>query len=321
LATVEAGLVVRDQSGFYWVESESGDTVVCRLRGRLKEAAQSANIATIGDRVTFLRSAATGDEPPTGVIETVAERQSTLSRAVRTTGKWGAGQAEREQVLIANADQACFVFAAASPSPDLRILDRLLVAGERAGIPHLRILVNKIDLLESTADALAPFAPYAAIGYDVRPVSAQRGDGIAELRSLLTDQISVFAGPSGVGKTSLLNAIQPGLARAVKGVGSTGEGQHTTRDSALVRLAGGGYLADTPGIRGLLVWNVEPAELDAYFIEIGPCAGACRFSDCGHQDEPGCAVRAALEAGMISPVRYKHYLELKEELRDTYITY
>ncbi|HLV34548.1 MAG TPA: GTPase RsgA, partial [Spirillospora sp.] len=135
------GLIVKDQSGFFWVEVPDGKTYVCRLRGKLMEEAQSSDIAAIGDRVTFQ----VVDEE-TGIIESVAERSSVLSRAVRTEGNRGAGQSEREQVIIANADQALFVFAAASPAPNYKMLDRFLVAGEKSGIEKLIIVVNKIDL-------------------------------------------------------------------------------------------------------------------------------------------------------------------------------
>ena len=196
-----------------------------------------------------------------GVVETVSERKSVLSRAVRTTGKRGAGQAEREQVIIANADRALFVFAATQPSPNLKMLDRFLVAGEKSEIADLVIVVNKIDL-EDPSIIAATFAPYERMGYHVIHTSALQGDGIEVLQGLLQEGISVFTGPSGVGKTSLLNQIQPGLARTVKSVGRVSEeGVHTTRDSALVKLNNGGYIADTPGIRSISIWDVEPDEL------------------------------------------------------------
>jgi len=152
--------------------------------------------------------------------------------------------------------------------------------------------------------------------------SALRGDGIAGLRSILDGGISVFTGPSGVGKTSLLNRIQPGLGRQVKSVGRVSEeGVHTTRDSALIRLESGGYLADTPGIRSINVWDIEPDELDAYFVDIQPYVLDCKFSNCTHSKEPDCGVRRAVSAGKVERWRYRHYLELCDELRETYIIY
>lgn len=316
-----AGLIVKEQSGFYWVEAEDHNTYMCELRGRLKEEAKTSDIAAIGDRATISTRREEGTDALMGVIETLAPRHSVLSRAQRTTGKRGLGQAEREQVLIANADLAIFVFAAAQPGPDLDILDRLLVAGEKSGIAELLIVLNKIDL-DYPADVDRVFEIYEKIGYRVLRASALTGAGLPELKSDLAGGISVFTGPSGVGKTSLLNHIQPGLGRRVKAVGKhSEEGVHTTRDSALVRLGGGGYIADTPGIRSISVWDIEPDELDAYFVDIAPHVLDCKFSNCTHTNEPDCAVRSALTSGALAELRYRSYLELREELRDTYIIY
>jgi ribosome biogenesis GTPase len=307
------GLVVKDQSGFFWVEVDDHKIYMCRLRGRLMEEAQSSDIAAVGDRVKVQVL-----EDGTGTIEEVAERSSVLSRAVRTEGNRGAGQSEREQVIIANADQALFVFAAAQPTPNLKMLDRFLAAGEKSGIEKLMIVVNKIDL-EDPSHIAAFFAPYEKMGYPVLYTCALGGKGVDTLRELLKDKISVFTGPSGVGKTSLLNAIQPGLGRAVKAVSEArSEGIHTTRDSELVRLDSGGYLADTPGMRTLTFWDIEPEELDGYFIDIVPYVEKCRFNNCAHIDEPGCAVRKAVEEGTISQSRYKSYLSFRNELEKAY---
>jgi ribosome biogenesis GTPase len=274
-----SGLVVTDQSGFFSVEAEGGKLYTCRLRGRLKAAAQSSDIAAVGDRVRI-----SVQEDGSGVIEEVQPRTNVLSRAMRTEGSRGAGQAEREQVIIANADQAIFVFAAAQPTPNLKLLDRFLVMGEKTGIKNLVIVVNKIDL-EDISDINSDFVPYEKMGY----------------RVLYT---------------------QPGLGRAVKAVSQAREeGVHTTRDSALIKLASGGYLADTPGIRSLTLWDVEPEELDAYFADIAPYVSACRFGDCTHYNEPGCAVRSAVEVGTISPQRYQSYLRLRDELEAAYAVY
>ncbi|MCY4072315.1 MAG: ribosome small subunit-dependent GTPase A [Chloroflexi bacterium] len=321
MGAAQEGLIVKEQSGFYWVEATDGSTYMCELRGKLKEAAQSSDIAAIGDHVSIATRRDEGTGVLTGVVEALSPRKSVLSRAVRTTGKRGAGQAEREQVIIANADRALFVVAAAQPPPDLELLDRLLVAGEKSRISELTIVVNKIDLPD-IASIQSQFAPYERMGYRVLRTSALRGDGIEGLRSILDEGISVFTGPSGVGKTSLLNCIQPGLGRQVKSVGRVSEeGVHTTRDSALIRLDSGGYLADTPGIRSINVWDIEPDELDAYFIDIQPYVLDCKFGNCTHTAEPDCGVRRAVSAGKVEGWRYRHYLELCEELRETYIIY
>jgi ribosome biogenesis GTPase len=313
LSQLLSGLVVKEQSGFFGVEAEDQQIYTCRLRGRLMEQARSSDIAAIGDRVKF-----TVQDNKTGTIEEVDERTSVLSRAARTEGNRGAGAAERESVIIANAEQAIFVFAAAQPSPNLKMLDRFLVAGEKSGIDHIKIIANKIDL-EDPTNVAGIFSIYEKIGYPVIYTCALEGRGVEEVRDLLADRISVFTGPSGVGKTSLLNAIQPGLGRTVKAVsGYHAEGVHTTRDSELVKLDNGGYIADTPGIRTLNFWDIEPEELDGYFAEIAPLVEHCRFNDCTHSDEPGCAVREAVKEGKIAQTRYKSYLGFREELEKAY---
>jgi ribosome biogenesis GTPase len=281
------------------------------------EEAQSSDIAAIGDRVkiTILHDDEEGDK---GVIEEVEERTSVLSRAARTEGNRGAGEALREHVIIANTDQAFFVVAAAQPSPDLKLLDRLLVTGEKSEIEKLVVVVNKVDLVEPT-DLNERFQPYISMGYEVLFTSAVQGSGVEQIRELLRDKISVLTGPSGVGKTSLLNQIEDGLGRTVRAVSRYHEeGTHTTRDSALIKLNGGGYLADTPGMRYLNIWDVEPEELDAYFIDIAPFVEQCKFGNCTHENEPGCAVREAVKAGKISKQRYRNYRALRAELEEQY---
>lgn len=322
---MRSGLVVKEQSGFFWVEvadETTGESTVyrCRLRGRLLEEASSSDVAAIGDRVkiTILED---DEEGLKGSIEEVEERTSTFSRSVRTEGNRGAGEALREQVIIANADQTVFVFAAAQPSPSLSTLDRFLAAGEKSEIEHLAIVVNKVDI-EDPGNIEARFGPYKRMGYTVLYTSAHMQTGVDAVRELLKDKISVFTGPSGVGKTSLLNLIQPGLGRSVKEVSLYhNEGMHTTRDSALIKLDEGGYIADTPGVRNLTLWDVEPEELDGYFIDIAPFVSECRFGNCTHNNEPGCAVVQAVRQGKVSKSRYKNYLKLRAELEEIYAIY
>ena len=202
-----AGLIVQDQSGFYWVETTDGRRVRCELRGRLKEEAKSSDIAAIGDRVQISLRDEDGTEMLTGVIEEIEDRNSVLSRAVRTTGKRGAGQAEREHVIIANAEQALFVFAVADPPPNFRMLDRLLVAGEKSEIERLIIVVNKTDL-EDPSNVNALFAPYHEMDYEILHTSATEGVGIEALKAILKDKISVFTGPSGVAKPASLTRFK-----------------------------------------------------------------------------------------------------------------
>lgn len=299
------GYVVKALSGFYTIETADG-LVVCQLPGRLKRERQATDLVTVGDRVTFSLNS-----DGTGTIESIQERHSVLSRA-RTAA--GARQltSDREQVLVANLDQIIIVEAMANPAPSLRKLDRFLVVAEINDLPAI-ICVNKIDLsgLE-TAQNL--FAVYEKIGYPVLYTSPKTGVGIGSLREQLKNKISVLTGSSGVGKSSLLNAIQPGLGLKVSAVSeATGKGMHTTRYAEMFPLPDGGYVADTPGIRGLALFDVEPTELDGYFREIAALVAQCQFSDCTHRHEPGCAVVAAAKKGDISPDRYDSYLRLREE--------
>lgn len=316
------GLVIKDQSGFYRVETEDGMVYTCRLRGKLKEDAQVSDIAAIGDKVLISPNEnEDGLDEHRGIIEEVQARHNVLSRAVRTTGKRGAGQAEREHVLIANPDQALFAFSALQPTPNWKLLDRLLVTAESNYLDEVVIIINKIDLIEVNS-LEEQLQPYRDMDYTVLGTSAVTGEGIEELRERLSGKISVLTGPSGVGKTSLLNEIQPQLGRVTNSISDySQEGMHTTRDSALIKLDFGGYLADTPGIRQMNVWDVEPDELDAYFLDISKYVGQCKFRNCTHIQEPDCAVLEAIKTGNLSERRYNHFIELREELKDTYIVY
>jgi ribosome biogenesis GTPase / thiamine phosphate phosphatase len=302
------GLVIKSQSGFFTVRTEQGD-YVCQIRGRLKQERSESALVAVGDRVTI-----SPIDETTGLIEMVAERERVLSRARPAPGVRRM-LSDHEQVLIANPDQVVFVFSIRQPGPSLRKLDRFLVVAELNEIPAV-ICVNKVDLARP-GEAQETFGLYDKIGYPVIYTSAKTGEGIEELKECLRDKISVLAGSSGVGKSTLLNKIQPGLGLKVREVSeATTKGLHTTRHPELFELDEGGYVADTPGIRGLALYDVEPHELDGYFREIAPLVAHCQFNDCTHRHEPGCAVRAAVEAGDISEERYDSYLRLREEHED-----
>ena len=301
------GLIIKSQSGFFWVRTEAGD-FVCQLRGKLKQRRQASALAAIGDRVEISLQA-----DGSGMIETVAPRERVLSR--RAPSGYGRGGARQdasgtEQVLVANPGQVVLVFACAQPAPHLRMLDRFLVVAEVNRLPAV-ICANKLDLVTREA-AEELFDLYRGLGYTVIYTSANTGEGLPELRAQLGGQVSVLSGPSGVGKSSLLNALQPGLGLLAKTVSqATFKGRHTTVYSELLPLEGGGYVADTPGIRSLGLWDVEPEELDAYFIDIKPYVAQCAFNDCTHIHEPGCAVLAAVAAGAIAASRYDSYKRLR----------
>jgi ribosome biogenesis GTPase len=290
------GLIIKAQSGFFTVQTDEGP-LVAKLRGRLMKERMETDAAALGDRVTV----SVVDD--TATIEEVEERERVLSRQTP-------GRVEIEQVLVANPDQVVIVFACADPDPNFRLLDRLLVMSEREEIPAI-ICANKIDLVKPRS-AYAEFGEYRNLGYPVHYTSAISGKGVSKLRKALKDKITVFAGPSGAGKSSLLNAIQPGLGLRVRGVSeSTRKGVHTTVVPELLPVKGGGYVADTPGLKALALWDIEPEELDAYFREISPLVSECEFSDCTHLHEPGCAVMRAVEEGEISLERYDSYRRMR----------
>jgi ribosome biogenesis GTPase len=317
LAEQLRGLVTRTQSGFFTVQTPEGP-IICQLRGKLKEEYQETDLAALGDRVLIERLPIEADTVGGAIIK-VEARERVLSRVAPSSAV--GTSAEREQVIIANPDQAIFVFAATRPDPHARMLDRFLVAAEKAEIPEIRICVNKFDLVaDDPAATRELFGVYEQIGYPVLYLSAKTGEGLTALHDELAEKISVFTGPSGVGKTSLLNAIEPDLGRRVSEVSQvTTKGRHTTRYSELIPFADSGYIADTPGIRAISPWDVEPHELDGYYVEIAHYVADCKFQDCTHTHEPGCAVLAALKSGAISPARYDSYLRLREELEEQYV--
>ena len=302
------GRVIKTQSGFFTVETEEGQ-YVCQIPGRLKQEKKETDLVALGDWVTI---SPIPEEPGAGLIEAVAERERVLSRARPSPYKRRKVLEDLEQVLVANPDQVILVFSIRKPAPNLRKLDRMLVMAEINELPAI-ICVNKIDL-DRRGEAQELFALYEGLGYPVLYTSAESGEGLDELREVLRGKISILAGSSGVGKTSLLNAIQPGLGLRVRAVSeATTKGMHTTRHAEMFPLDDGGYVADTPGIRAVALFDVEPRELDAYFREIAPLVADCQFSDCTHRHEPGCAVRAAVEEGVVSEARYDSYLRLREE--------
>jgi len=273
--------------------------LVCKLRGRLKQGGREGDLAAIGDRVKISQT-----EEGEGLIESVEPRERMISRMAPLP------RGEYEQIIIANPDQIILVFSCAQPQPRIRMLDRFLIIAEEQSIPAV-IVANKTDLV-SESEAQDLFEHYCVIGYHLIYSSVPEKRGISELQDILTGKISALAGPSGAGKSSLLNAIQPGLGLSIQGVSqATGKGKHTTVSSELFPLDGGGYVADTPGLKALALYDIEPEELDGYFPDIRPLVANCQFSNCTHVHEPGCAVREAVDQGVLHPERYDSYLRLR----------
>lgn len=282
-----------------WFEislSGSERTLLCTPKGLLKRSRSGTDLVAVGDRVDVID---VGDEE--GRIEFVHPRTSVLARLARKTR-------DTEQVLVANPDLALFLFSARDPEPHPRMLDRFLVLAESRSLPAA-IVVNKTEML---APDDAPVFPEHRAVYPVYDISVKDNVGIDAVRDLMSGRITVIAGPSGVGKSSLVNAIRPDSQQVISEISeSTGKGKHTTTAAQLFRLAPDTYIADTPGIRALALQGVAPGELPECFPEFRPFLGSCRFNDCSHIHEPGCSVRDALESGSIGIGRYQSYASLR----------
>jgi ribosome biogenesis GTPase len=301
--TVE-GLVIRSQSGFH--TARVGEkTIVCSLPGRFKQGRRTVkNPVVVGDHIVIRLQSDTE-----GVIERINPRRNELARQA-------AGGTGLKHVMAANLDLVVLAMALREPSLNLARLDRFLLAAEQSEIAPV-ILITKVDL-GTHEEAEAAMHAYREIGYQVVISSGKTGEGLDRLRALLAGRISTIIGTSGVGKSSMLNALQPGLQlKAGEISAATGKGRHTTTVAELIPLDFGGYLADTPGMRELAPWDLNAEELPNLFPEMRPYLEACRFSRCTHLHEPGCAVRRALEQGLIDPERYCTYVKIRtEELKE-----
>lgn len=300
-----AGIIVQGTGGIWRIRAGDGAEYDAALAGRLKQEDRGVLKIAVGDHVTI-----SPEERGEGWrITAIAPRTSMLARREP-------GRKHGERVLAANVDQVLVTFAVANPEPHVRMIDRFLVICEGNDL-HAHVVLNKVDLATGpdAVDALA--APYAKAGYSVFRTSAKRGDGLEELRGALHGRVTAFTGPSGVGKSSLLNALHPGLALRTQEISaSVNKGRHTTVGARLIPLpdGDGGYLVDTPGLREVGMWGLPSTSLDQCFPEFKPYLGECRFQDCQHEVEPGCAIRQAVEAGTVHVGRYESYVKLRGEI-------
>ena len=288
------------------MRSPDGTEVDAALAGRLKQEDRGTAKLAVGDHVT-IEPESRGDG---WRITGIGERHGVLSRRAP-----GAKRAER--IVAANVDQVVVVFAMVKPEPHRRMIDRFLVIAEGNDL-RVQLVLNKVEL--ATPDAVqAMAADYEAAGYPVHRTSVKQGTGLETLRSALHGRVSAFTGPSGVGKSSLLNALYPGTDLRVGEISeSVNKGRHTTVGARLLPLpdGDGGYMVDTPGLREVGMWGLPARSLDQCFPEFAPYRGECRFPDCSHDHEPGCQVLAAVAEGRVSPARHESYVKLLLELRD-----
>ncbi len=289
------GTVIEVSSGLCRVRV-NGHQLLCGLRGSLSaEDTGFTNVVAVGDRVVVSEA-----EVGQGVVETVLPRRSALARPDVFYG-------HLQQLIVANADHLLIVAAWRDPPLWMELVDRYLIAAERHGLRPI-LCVNKIDLAEDVQQCRGKVAPYLELGYEVLFTSVVSGAGIDLLRDILRDKTTVLAGMSGVGKSSLLTAVQPGFQLKVAEVSDDShEGRHTTTQVNLLELEMGGFVVDTPGIREFGLSGLERGELVRFYPEIAALQGRCRFGDCSHTHEPGCAVKAALRSGRLCEDRYHSY--------------
>ncbi len=303
----EHAIVVEGTGGVWRVRTPDGDERPAALAGRLKQEERGTLKLTVGDHVTV-----EPDERGSGWrITAIAPRHGVLSRR-EPGGRYG------ERIVAANIDQVLVVFAVAKPEPHPRMIDRFLVICEANDL-RAHVVLNKVDLAVDPAAVDALAEPYLAAGYPVHRTSVKRGDGLEEMRRELHGRVTAVTGPSGVGKSSLLNALHPTLGLRTQEISeSVNKGRHTTVGAKLIPLpdGDGGYLVDTPGLREVGMWGLVTDALDQCFPEFAPYLGECRFQDCKHASEPGCAVRVAVDAGRLKPSRYESYLKLRGELEE-----
>ena len=321
---LRSGLVVRSTGSWYDVHLDSdehpstgsGQAVRARIRGKFRLDAleiDETNPLAVGDHVRLILD---GDE--VGFITEIEPRENQLSR--RAAGRKAA---VKEHVIVANVDRAWCVQSTFGPKVNPGFVDRFLVAAEASHIPA-GLVLNKADLLDGEPRAQEAMAfwqeLYEGLGYPVLFTSAETGQGVEAFGAELEGRVSVVSGPSGVGKSSLLNAVDPDLGLVTSEVSEkTQKGRHTTTFATLYRVAGG-WVADTPGIREFGIWDMSPQDLGGYFVEFQPLIPHCRFPDCTHAHEPGCAVQEAVDEGTVTPERYGSYLALLETVQTEYET-
>lgn len=306
------GTVIKSTGSWYEVKAENGAVIKCRMRGvfKLDEAKEKdSNPVAVGDKVVIEK----GDGDDTWVIGTIEPRENYIVRA--SPRHKGA-----RQIIAANLDQLLLVVTMANPRTSTGFIDRFLMTAEAYHIPTI-LIFNKQDMLNAKTEKIQRHIAgiYQKIGYKTLFVSALKGEHIDEVRAILKDKTSLLGGHSGTGKSTLLNAIQPGLEIKTENVSKvTGKGMHTTTFAEMHFISSGGRIIDTPGVREFGILDFKPEEISHYFIEMRGVLNNCKFNNCMHENEPGCAVRKAYEEGKISEERYVNYLTILSDYKANY---
>lgn len=298
------GLVIKNTGSWYSVKTDDNREIECKIKGNFRlKGIRSTNPVAIGDRVRIELN-----QEGTAFITDIEERRNYIIRKSSNLSK-------ESHILAANVDQAFLIVTVARPVTHTIFIDRFLATAEAYRVP-VKLIVNKSDLYtneeQAYADALCHL--YGSIGYDCYRISALSGKGIDEIRSLLPDRVTLFSGNSGVGKSTLINALIPGLNLKTGEISSSHrKGMHTTTFSEMIALPQGGYLIDTPGVKGFGTIDFEPEEVAHFFPEIFRTSRQCKFSNCTHRHEPGCAVLQAIREHRISESRYASYLSIIDD--------
>ncbi len=298
------GLVIKNTGSWYTVLTDGGNAVDCKIKGNFRlKGIRSTNPVAVGDRVEIIRN-----QEGTAFISNICDRRNYIIRKSSNLSK-------QSHIIAANVDQAFLTVTVDYPQTSTTFIDRFLASAEAYSVP-VTIIFNKVDLFQGDArrylDMMASL--YETVGYRCMKVSAETGEGVEELKPLLKDKITLFSGNSGVGKSSLLNLIVPGAQlRTAEISDAHNTGMHTTTFSEMLRLEYGGWVIDTPGIKGFGTFNMEPEDICGYFKEIFKFSKGCRFSNCTHTHEPGCAVRKAVEEHYIAESRYASYLSMLDD--------
>lgn len=298
------GLVIKNTGSWYTVLTDGGAAVDCKIKGNFRlKGIRSTNPVAVGDRVEIVRN-----QEGTAFIKNICDRRNYIIRKSSNLSK-------QSHIIAANVDQAFLVVTVNYPETSTTFVDRFLASAEAYSVP-VTLVFNKVDLMKGDEERMLDMMVnlYETVGYRCVKVSAQTGEGVDTLLPLLQDKITLFSGNSGVGKSSLLNIIVPGAKLRTAEISDVhNTGMHTTTFSEMLRVEGGGWVIDTPGIKGFGTFDMEPEEICGYFKEIFKFSKDCRFSNCTHTHEPGCAVLQAVEDHYIAASRYASYLSMLED--------